>query len=136
MNMCGGTETKNNSFCLMMPTWNNILPYTPGVLCMPEVGWSCMLLRHPFLTCADACADLCTLHPDLCTLCLQWLSLAAIYGGGVSPLDVGTTTPLAPAVVSPITSMVSPGSGAGSKVARPQPQVSVSSNSYTEEFEG
>ena len=45
----------------------------------------------------------CTLHPDLCTLCLRWLSPIATYGGGVSPLDVGTTTPLAPAVVSPIT---------------------------------
>ena len=26
----------------------------------------------------------------------------AIYGGGVSPLDVGTKTSLAPAVVSPV----------------------------------
>ena len=58
-------------------------------------GWSCMLLLHPVLTCADAGAgpDLCTLHPDLCTLCLQWLSPAAIYGGGVSPSDVGTDSP-------------------------------------------
>ena len=27
-----------------------------------------MLLLHPLLTCADASPDLCTLHPDLCTL--------------------------------------------------------------------
>ena len=43
--------------------------------------------------------DLCTLHPDLCTLCLQWLSSAATYSGGVSPSAVGTNTPLAHAVV-------------------------------------
>ena len=33
-------------------------------------GWNCMLLLHPVPTCADS--DLCTLHPDLCTLCLRW----------------------------------------------------------------
>ena len=33
-------------------------------------GWSCMLLLHPTLTCADSCLD-------LCTLCLRWLSPAA-----------------------------------------------------------
>ena len=65
-------------------------------------GWSCMLLLHPVPTCADAGPDLCTLHPDLCTLCLRWLSPAATYGGGVSPSAVGTKTPLAPVVVSPI----------------------------------
>ena len=70
-------------------------------------GWSCMLLLHPVPTCADAGPDLCTLHPDLCTLCLWWLSPAATYGGGVSPLDVGTKTPLAPAVVSPIATCAS-----------------------------
>ena len=58
-------------------------------------GWSCMLLLHPTLTCAAA-------DPDLCALCLRWLSPAAIYSGGVSPSAVGTNTPLAPAVVSPI----------------------------------
>ena len=58
-------------------------------------GWSCMLLLHPALTCADA-------DPDLCTLCLRWLSLAATYNGGVSPSAVDTNTSFAPAVVSPI----------------------------------
>ena len=38
-------------------------------------GWSCMLLLHPVPTCADAGPDLCTLHPDLCTMCLRWQSL-------------------------------------------------------------
>ena len=32
-------------------------------------------------------------HPDLCTLCLPWLSLAAIYGGGASPSAIGTDSP-------------------------------------------
>ena len=41
-------------------------------------------------------------HPDLCTLSLRWLSPAPIYGGGVSPSAIGTNTPLAHAVVSPI----------------------------------
>ena len=58
-------------------------------------GWSCMLLLHPAPTCADA-------GPDLCTLCLRWLSLAATYGGGVSPSAIGTNTPLAHVVVSRI----------------------------------
>ena len=62
-------------------------------------GWSCMLLLHPVPICADADPDLCTLHPDLCTLCLWWLLPAATYGGGVSPSAVSTKTPLAPAVV-------------------------------------
>ena len=61
-----------------------------------------MLLLHPAPTCADAGPDLCTLHPDLCTLCLPWLSPAATYGGGVSPSAIGTNTPLAHVVVSPI----------------------------------
>ena len=65
-------------------------------------GWSCMLLLHPVLTFADPGPDLCTLRPDLCTLCLRWLSPAATSGGGVSPSDIGTKTPLAPTVVSPI----------------------------------
>ena len=65
-------------------------------------GWSCMLLLLPIQTCTDAGPDLCTLHPDLCTLCLWWLSLAATYGGRVSPSAIGTKTPLAPAVVSNI----------------------------------
>ena len=39
----------------------------------------------PLWLCADAGPDLCTLHPDLCTLCLQWVSPTAHYGGGVSP---------------------------------------------------
>ena len=72
-------------------------------------GWSCMLLLHPVPTCADAGPDLCTLHSDLCslhsdlcTLCLLWLSLEATYGGGVSPSDIGTKTPLTLAEVSPI----------------------------------
>ena len=60
------------------------------------VGVVCMLLLHPTLT----CADLCTLHPDLCTLCLQWLSSAATYGGGVSPSAVCTNTPLAHAPIA------------------------------------
>ena len=38
-------------------------------------GWSCMLLLHPTPTCTAAGPDLCTLHPDHCTL---WLSLAQI----------------------------------------------------------
>ena len=66
-------------------------------------GWSCMLFLHLVPTCADAGPDLCTLHPNLCTLCLQWLRPAATYGGGVSFLDVGTKTPLSFAVVSPST---------------------------------
>ena len=41
-------------------------------------------------------------HPDLCTLSLRWLSPAPIYGGGVSPSAIGTNTPLAHVVVSPI----------------------------------
>ena len=45
-------------------------------------GWSCMLLMHPVLTSTDAGPDLCTLHPDLCTLWLWWLPPAAIYSGG------------------------------------------------------
>ena len=53
-------------------------------------GWSCMLLLHPVPTCADAGPDLCTLHPDLCTLCLRWLSPAVTYGDGVFPSAVGT----------------------------------------------
>ena len=65
-------------------------------------GWSCMLLLHPASTCADAGPDLCTLHSDLCTLCLRWLSLAATCGGGVSLSAIGTNTPLAHVVVSPI----------------------------------
>ena len=60
------------------------------------------MFLYPILTCADAGPDLCTLHPALCTLCLRWLSPAATYGGGVSPVDVGTKTPIAPAAVSPI----------------------------------
>ena len=58
-------------------------------------GWSCMLLLHPVPTCADA-------GPDLCTLCLRWFSPAATYGDGVFPSAVGTKTPFAPVVVSPI----------------------------------
>ena len=69
-------------------------------------GWSCMLLLHPVLNCADAGPDLCTLHPDLCTLCLQWLPLAATYGGGVSSVDFGTQTTLVPTVVSPIATCI------------------------------
>ena len=65
-------------------------------------GWSCMLLLHSASTCADASPDLCTLHPDLCTLCLQWLPPAATYGGGVSLLTVSAKNPLAPLTVSPI----------------------------------
>ena len=45
-------------------------------------GWSCMLLLHPAPPCIDASPDFCTLYPDICTLCLQWLSLAVTYGGG------------------------------------------------------
>ena len=58
-------------------------------------GWSCMLLLHPIPTCADA-------GPDLCSLCLRWLSAAATYGGDVSPSAIGAKTPFAPMVVSPI----------------------------------
>ena len=63
-------------------------------------GWSCVLLLHPATTCADA-------GPDLCTLCLRWLLPAATYGGGVSPLDVSTKTPLANVVVSTIATCTS-----------------------------
>ena len=63
-------------------------------------GWSCMLLLHPVPTCTDA-------GPDLCTLCLRWLSPATTYGGGGSPSNVGTKTPLAPTVVSPIATSAS-----------------------------
>ena len=65
-------------------------------------GWICVLLLHPVPTCTDAGPDLCTLHSDLCTLFLRWLSPAATYGGGGSPSAISTKTPLAPAVVSPI----------------------------------
>ena len=51
-----------------------------------------MLVLHPAPTCADAGPDPCTLHPDLCTLCLRWLSPAATYGGGASPSAIGTKT--------------------------------------------
>ena len=54
-------------------------------------GWSCMLLLHPVPTCADTGPDLCILHPYLCTLCLQWLPLAATYGGGVTGTCGGFT---------------------------------------------
>ena len=57
-------------------------------------GWSCMLLLHHTLTCADACLD-------LCTLCWLWLSLAATCGG-VLPSAVGTNTPLTHVVTSSI----------------------------------
>ena len=53
------------------------------------------MLLHPALTCADA-------SPDISTLCLWWLPLVATYDGGVSPSMVGTKTPLAHVVVSPI----------------------------------
>ena len=56
-------------------------------------GWSCMLLLHPAPTCTDA-------GPDLCTLCLRWLSPAVTYGGGVSSSTTGTKTPLAQVVVA------------------------------------
>ena len=65
-------------------------------------GWSCMLLLHPLPACADTGPDLCTLHPDLSTLCLQWLSPAAIYSGGVSLSVLDTNTPLVHVAVSPI----------------------------------
>ena len=42
-------------------------------------GWSCMLLLHPVSTCPDASPDLCTLHPDLYTLCLRRLPPTATY---------------------------------------------------------
>ena len=60
------------------------------------------LVVHPVPTCADAGPDLWSLHPDLHTLCLRWLSPAATYDGGVSPSNMHTKTPLAPVVVSPI----------------------------------
>ena len=53
-------------------------------------AWSCMLLLHPVLTCTDAGPDPCSLHPDLCILCLQWSSLAATDGGSVSSSAVVT----------------------------------------------
>ena len=53
------------------------------------------LLLEPALTCAEA-------GPDISTLCLRWLPSVATYGGGVSPSMVGTKTPLAHVVVSPI----------------------------------
>ena len=46
--------------------------------------------------------DLCTLHPDLCTLCLQWLSLAATYIWRCFFPQPLAQTSLAPAVVTPI----------------------------------
>ena len=65
-------------------------------------GWSCMLLLHPVPTSADAGPDLCTLHFDLCILCLWWLPPAATCGGGVSPSAIATDAPLAHVVLSPI----------------------------------
>ena len=78
-----------------------------GVGADPELvggdsGWSCMLLLHSALTSDDAGPDLCILYPDLCTLCLWWLSPAATYDGGVSPSAVGTNTLLKHVVASPI----------------------------------
>ena len=74
--------------------------HSTGACADPELvsggGWSCMMFLHPVPTCADV-------SPNLCTLCLWWLSLTATYDGGVSPSSVGTKTPLAPAMVSPIT---------------------------------
>ena len=63
-----------------------------------------MLVLHPAPTCVDAGPDICTLHPDFCTVYLQWLSLAATYNGvaGVSPSTIGSNTPLAHVAVSPI----------------------------------
>ena len=46
--------------------------------------------------------ELCILHTDLCTLCLRLLSLAATYGGCVSPSAIATDAPLAHVVVSHI----------------------------------
>ena len=65
-------------------------------------SWRCMLLLHPTLT-ADAGSDLCTLHPGLCKLHLQWFPSInrsitplgthggcqrlhlSVHGGGVFP---------------------------------------------------
>ena len=78
-----------NDCCIVYSTSTGAAPELVVVGC----GWSCMLLLHPVPTCTDAGPDLCTWHPDFFTLCLQWLSLAAIYGGGVSPSAIGTDSP-------------------------------------------
>ena len=64
-------------------------------------GWSCMLLLHPAPTCAELVLTFapCTLTFAPCPYggC-HW----PIYGGGVSPSAIGTNTPVAHVVVSPI----------------------------------
>ena len=61
-------------------------------------------MMHPAPTYVYAGPEICTLHPDFCTLYLQWLSLPANYNGvsGVSPSTIGSNTPLAHEAVSPI----------------------------------
>ena len=68
------------------------------VVMVLEVACCCVPLRLALML----VLTFCTLHPDLCTLCFQWLSLAVTYGGVVSPSAIGTNTPLAHVVVSPI----------------------------------
>ena len=67
-----------------------------GHICMVGGGGgcSCMLLLHPVPTSADAGPDLCTLHPDLWTLCLwcfpsfNWCKYSTCTGGGCHQLQL------------------------------------------------
>ena len=109
--ICIPPPPKTNTTQCKLLEWTILIPSMPCLYCVPlhsgcivhstsagadpelvggSGGWSCMLLLHPVPTCTDASPDLCTWHPDLCTLCLQWLSLSAIYGGGASPSAIGT----------------------------------------------
>ena len=76
-----------------------------------------MLLLHPVQTSTDAAPDLCTLHPDLWTLCLwcfpsfNWCKHSTCSGGGCHQLQLAlkvlfhlatsADSPLAHMVVSP-----------------------------------
>ena len=80
-------------------------------------GYSCMLLLHPVPTSSDAVHDLCTLCPDLWTLCLwcfpsfNWCKHSTCTGGGCHQLQLALVvhfhsatsadSPLAHVVASP-----------------------------------
>ena len=90
-----------------------------GHICMVTGGGGCicMLLLHPLPTSADAVSNLCTLHPDLWTLCVwcfpyfNWCKHSTCTGGGCHHLQLALVvlfhlatnadSPLAHMVVSP-----------------------------------
>ena len=90
-----------------------------GHICMVGGGGgcSCRLLLHPVLTSTDVGPNLCTLCPDLWTLCLwclpsfNWCEHSTCTGGGCQQVQLAlvvlfhsatsTDTPLAHMVASP-----------------------------------